>query len=86
MKIPISNTLYGKKNIFHNRSGINLKVLNETSFQKVNNKKFPSIKLIDKSTGELLLECTTGDKYHQLLLEVGLNAILEKFLNEKNKT
>ena len=48
MKIPISNTLYGKKNIFPNRSDINLKVLNETSFQKVNNKKFPSIKLINK--------------------------------------
>ena len=45
-----------------------------------------TIKFIDKSTGELLLESTTGDKYHQLLLEVGLNAILEKFLNEKNKT
>ena len=45
-----------------------------------------TIKLIDKSTGELLLECTTGDKYHQLLLEVGLNTILKKFVNEKNKT
>ena len=44
------------------------------------------IKLIDESTDELLLECTIGDKYHQLLLEVGLNTILEKFLNEKNKT
>ena len=48
MKIPISNTLYGKKNIFPNIADINLKALNETSFQKVNNKKFPSIKLINK--------------------------------------
>ena len=39
-----------------------------------------TIKLIDEKTGELLLECTIGDKYHQLLLEVGLNTILEKFV------
>ena len=44
------------------------------------------IKLIDEKTGELLLKCKVGDKYHQLLLEVGLNTILEKFINEKNKT
>ncbi len=45
-----------------------------------------TIKLVDEKTGELLLECTIGDKYHQLLLEVGLNTILKKFVNEKNKT
>ena len=27
------------------------------------------LKLVDQN-GELLLECTIGDKYHQLLLEV----------------
>ena len=41
------------------------------------------LKLVDQN-GELLLECTIGDKYHQLLLEVGLNTILEKFLKEEN--
>ena len=41
------------------------------------------IKLIDEKTGELLLKCKVGDKYHQLLLEVGLNTILEKFVKEK---
>ena len=40
------------------------------------------IKLVDQN-GELLLECTIGDKYHQLLLEVGLNTILEKFIKIK---
>ena len=40
-----------------------------------------TIKLIDEKTGELLLKCKVGDKYHQLLLEVGLNTILEKFVN-----
>ncbi len=41
------------------------------------------LKLVDQN-GELLLECRVGDKYHQLLLEVGLNTILEKFLKEGN--
>ena len=40
------------------------------------------LKLIDKKTGELLLECAMGDKYHQLLLEIGLNEILERALFE----
>ena len=43
--------------------------------------KEDTIKLIDEKTGELLLKCKVGDKYHQLLLEVGLNTILEKFVN-----
>ena len=43
------------------------------------------LKLVDQH-GELLLECRLGDEYHQLLLEAGLNTILEKFLNiEKRK-
>jgi hypothetical protein len=36
------------------------------------------LKLVNQD-GELLLECKIGDKHHQLLLEVGLNTILEKF-------
>jgi hypothetical protein len=41
------------------------------------------LKLIDEKTGELLLECKVGDKYHQVLLEVGMNTILESFVNNK---
>ena len=48
MKIPISNTLYGKKNYIPNIKKLNVKTLNKISFQKVNIKKFPSVKLIDK--------------------------------------
>ena len=48
MKIPISNTLYGKKNNFLNKYKFSTKVLNKLSFQKVDKKKFPSIKLINK--------------------------------------
>ena len=43
-----------------------------------------TIKLIDEKTGELLLEVKVGDKYHQALLEIGLNTILEKFVNEND--
>ena len=39
------------------------------------------LKLVDEKTGELLLECEVSDKTHQLLLEIGLNTILEKFVS-----
>ena len=48
MKIPISNTLYGEKNSLFNKSKIETKTLNKLSFKKVDKKKFPSIKLINK--------------------------------------
>ena len=48
MKIPISNTLYETKNNFLSKSKISTKILNKLSFQKVDKKKFPSIKLIHK--------------------------------------
>jgi hypothetical protein len=40
------------------------------------------LKLVDQK-GELLLECRIGDKNHQLLLEVGLNTILERFVKKE---
>ena len=40
-----------------------------------------NLKLVDQN-GELLLECKIGDEYHQLLLEVGLNTILERFIKK----
>ena len=43
-----------------------------------------NLKLVDQH-GELLLECKIGDEYHQLLLEAGLNTILEKFIKEENE-
>ena len=43
-----------------------------------------NLKLVNQD-GELLLECKIGDKHHQALLEVGLNTILEKFVNLKEK-
>jgi len=48
MKIPISNTLYGNKNYMPNIKKLDTKTLNKISFQDVDIKKFPSIKLIKK--------------------------------------
>jgi 1-deoxy-D-xylulose-5-phosphate reductoisomerase len=48
MKIPISNTIYQNENSFLNKSKIDTKILNKLNFEKVNIKKFPSIKLIKK--------------------------------------
>ena len=48
MKIPISNTLYQTKNKFLDINKINTKTLNKLTFYKVDVKKFPSIKLINK--------------------------------------
>jgi hypothetical protein len=43
------------------------------------------LKLVDEKTGELLLECEVSNKTHQLLLEIGLHAILERALLEYEK-
>jgi 1-deoxy-D-xylulose-5-phosphate reductoisomerase len=48
MKIPISNTIYQNNNYFPKEGKINTKILNNLSFEKVNLKKFPSIKIIKK--------------------------------------
>ena len=48
MKIPISNTLYGRKNHVLNVKKIDARILSKLSFQNVNTKRFPSIKLINK--------------------------------------
>ncbi len=48
MKIPISNTLYGRRNYVSNLKKVDTRILNKLSFQNVNSNKFPSLKLIDK--------------------------------------
>ena len=48
MKIPISNTLYGRKNYVMNIKKIDTEILSKMSFQNVNIKRFPSTKLINK--------------------------------------
>jgi len=48
MRIPISNILYGRKNYVTNVKKIDIKILNKMSFQDVDTKRFPSIKLISR--------------------------------------
>jgi len=48
MKIPISNTLYGRKNYVSGIKKIDTEILSKMSFQNVNTKRFPSTKLINK--------------------------------------
>ena len=49
MKIPISNILYKNKKQLLNISKIESKILNKLNFYEVDVKKFPAIKLINKS-------------------------------------
>ena len=48
MKVPISNTLYESKNNLFETSNLEIKRLNNLSFQKVDLKVFPSVKLLHK--------------------------------------
>jgi len=46
MKIPIFNSIYDKNNLEYKTSKLNIKILNNLNFSKVNEKKFPSTKLL----------------------------------------
>ena len=47
MKIPITNTIYEQNNIKIKNSKLKLNLLNDLNFEKVNSKKFPSIKILN---------------------------------------
>ena len=53
-----------------------------TQLQFIDLQSETELKLIDEKTGDLLLKCSVGDKYHQVLLEIGLNTILERAIFE----
>ena len=73
MKIPISNTLYGRKNYVSNVKKIDTKVLNKMSFQNVNIKHFPSIKLISRCLNSGLLAPTIVNASNEVLVNLFLN-------------
>ncbi len=54
MKIPIYNSIYidEKKQYYFKLKKINLEILNSLNLQKVNDKKFPVIKLLEKLTNK----------------------------------
>ena len=72
MKIPISNTLYGKKNYVSNVKKIDTKVLSKMSFQNVNIKLFPSIKLISRCLNLGLLAPTIVNASNEVLVSLFL--------------
>ncbi len=73
MKIPISNTLYGKKNDILNVKKIDIKTLNRLSFEKVNTKRFPSIKLIKRCLTLGSLAPTIVNSSNEVLVNLFLN-------------
>ena len=72
MKIPISNTLYGKENYVSNIKKIDTKILNKMSFQSVNTKKFPSIKLVKKCLNLGVLTPTIVNASNEVLVKLFL--------------
>ena len=73
MKIPISNTLYGRKNYVSNVKKIDTKVLSKMSFQNVNIKHFPSIKLISRCLNSGLMAPTIVNASNEVLVNLFLN-------------
>ena len=72
MKIPISNTIYGSKNYVSNVKKIDTKLLSKISFQNVNTKRFPSIKLIPKCLKFGLLTPTIVNASNEVLVNLFL--------------
>ena len=77
MKIPISNTLYGKKNYVSNIKKIDTKILNKMSFQNVNTKHFPSVKLITRCLNSGLLAPTIVNASNEILVNLFLAKKIE---------
>ena len=72
MKIPISNILYGRKNYVPYIKKIDTKILSKMSFQNVNTKRFPSIKLISRCLNFGLLTPTIVNASNEVLVNLFL--------------
>ena len=75
MKIPISNTLYGKKTHIAKTKKIDTKILSRLNFENVNINKFPSIKLIKK--------CLTNGDLAPTLVNASNEVLVSLFLSKK---
>ena len=75
MKIPISNILYTNNNRFVISKKIESKILNKMNFFEVNNKKFPSVKLIDK--------CLNFGPSCSIIVNASNEVLVELFLKGK---
>jgi len=75
MKIPISNTIYGSNNNVIKIKKINTKTLNNLNFQKVDLKRFPAIKLINK--------CLTFGVLTPTIVNASNEVLVNMFLRKK---
>ena len=75
MKIPISNILYKQKNQYLNKSKIDTRILNKLTFQEVNVKNFPSIKLINK--------CFNSGFSTPIIVNAANEVLVDLFLEKK---
>ena len=75
MKIPISNTLYNDKNLFFNTSQLEIKKLNSLNFEKINLKKFPSIRLLKR--------CFTSGPSTPIIINSANEVLVNLFLKGK---
>ena len=73
MKIPIFNSIYNKKNIEIKSSKLNLNILNNLSFSKVNLKKFPSVKILKEIPNNISLYETVLVSANDQLVDLFLN-------------
>ena len=73
MKIPISNTLYRKKNNILNIKKIDAHILNKLNFQEVDVSRFPSINLIKKCLIFGSLAPTIVNASNEVLVNLFLN-------------
>ena len=72
MKIPISNTLYGKKNNILKIKKIDITILNKLSFQDVDVRRFPSVALINKCLNTGFLTPTIVNASNEILVNLFL--------------
>jgi 1-deoxy-D-xylulose-5-phosphate reductoisomerase len=92
MKIPIFNTIYLNENIKLRSKKINIKLLNNLNFKKVNPKIFPMIELLNflpkkNSLFETVI-VAANDKLVELFLQnkirfIDIQKILFKFIKRK---
>ena len=77
MKIPIFNSIYGKNNKKIKSSKINLSILNNLNFTKVNSTRFPSIKILKMIPNKISLYETimvsANDQLVSLFLDGKIN-------------
>ena len=77
MKIPISNTLYENNLNFLKTSNVKIKYLNNLKFQKVDSKRFPSIKLLNK--------CSNSEFSTPIIINAANEVLVDLFLKDKIK-